>query len=180
MREGSGLGHGRANQAYLPEPSIPGLGAQRNGECCGSMTDRPDWDHYFMQIAQVVEKRGTCVRPGRKVGAVLTADRRIIATGYNGVASGLPHCTPETCQRTVLNIPSGERMELCRAIHAEINCSAGGSAWSGQRLHLYVTAYPCSARMRALYQAGVVRWSRPAVSGAGYDDFGERMIIERR
>lgn len=147
------------------------------------MTDRPDWDHYFMQIAQVVEKRGTCVRPGRKVGAVLTADRRIIATGYNGVASGLPHCTPETCQRTVLNIPSGERMELCRAIHAEINCLLQAARYGARTegTTLYVTVYPCSACMRALYQAGVVRvvYDRP-YPGQGYDDFGERMIIERR
>ncbi|HHY46646.1 MAG TPA: hypothetical protein GX506_05020, partial [Firmicutes bacterium] len=52
--------------------------------------ERPSWDEYFMEIAQVVARRSTCLR--RQVGAIAVKDRRILATGYNGAPSGLPHC----------------------------------------------------------------------------------------
>ena len=81
--------------------------------------DRPDWDSYFMEIAEVVSKRSTCLR--RKVGAVLVKDRQILATGYNGTPKGLPHCEQVGCLREKLHVPSGQNHELCRGIHAEQN-----------------------------------------------------------
>ena len=80
--------------------------------------ERPNWDEYFMEIALVTQKRSTCLR--RQVGAVIVKDKRIMATGYNGAPIGLPHCEEQGgCLRQQLNIPSGQRHELCRALHAE-------------------------------------------------------------
>ena len=78
---------------------------------------RPSWDSYFMQIADAVATRSTCLR--RHIGAVLVADKRILATGYNGVPAGIAHCAKVGCLREQLGIPSGERHELCRGLHAE-------------------------------------------------------------
>ena len=80
---------------------------------------RPSWDEYFLEMASLVAKRSTCLR--RSVGAVLVRDKRILATGYNGAPSGLEHCFEIGCLRVKLKVPSGERHELCRALHAEQN-----------------------------------------------------------
>ena len=80
---------------------------------------RPDWDTYFLDIVELVSRRSTCRR--RAVGAGLVRDRRILATGYNGAPSGLKHCLEIGCLREQLNVPSGERHELCRGLHAEQN-----------------------------------------------------------
>ena len=82
-----------------------------------SMDTRPDWDHYFMEIARVVSKRSTCLR--RSVGAVIVKNRQIVATGYNGTPSRLEHCAVTGCLREQLKVPSGKMHELCRGIHAE-------------------------------------------------------------
>ena len=81
------------------------------------MPTRPSWEQYFMAIAKLVSTRSTCLR--RKVGAVLVRDKHIIATGYNGAASGLEHCSVRGCLRQEMNIPSGQRHEMCRGVHAE-------------------------------------------------------------
>ena len=82
--------------------------------------ERQSWDGYFMGLAYQVAQRSTCLR--RQVGAVAVNERRrIIGTGYNGAPSGLTHCTPDSCIRIRKNIPSGERLDLCKAIHAEAN-----------------------------------------------------------
>ena len=81
------------------------------------MHKRPSWDEYFLQVADLVSKRATCLR--RRVGAVLVRDKKILATGYNGAPSGLVHCFDIGCIREKLKIPSGERHELCRGLHAE-------------------------------------------------------------
>ena len=78
------------------------------------MPTRPSWEQYFMDIAKLVSTRSTCLR--RKVGAVLVKDKHIIATGYNGAASGLTHCSVRGCLRMELNIPSGQRHEMCRGV----------------------------------------------------------------
>jgi dCMP deaminase len=87
------------------------------------MTDntkrRPTWEEYFMDMASLVSKRSTCKR--RAVGAVIVKNNRILATGYNGAPSKIIHCTEAGCLREKLNVPSGERHELCRGIHAEQN-----------------------------------------------------------
>jgi len=81
---------------------------------------RPEWDEYFIEIAKVVSSRSTCLR--RKYGAVIVKDRVIISTGYNGSPRGMDNCIDlGQCTRDELNVPSGERYELCEAVHAEQN-----------------------------------------------------------
>ncbi|MBM4045819.1 MAG: cytidine deaminase, partial [Planctomycetes bacterium] len=81
--------------------------------------NRPSWDEYFLRITHEVAQRSTCLR--RKVGAILVSDKYILATGYNGVPRGLAHCAERGCLRAKHNVPSGERHELCRGLHAEMN-----------------------------------------------------------
>ncbi len=116
---------------------------------------RPQWDTYFMKIAEDVATRSTCTR--RQVGAVIVKDKRILTTGYNGVPTGITHCTPETCIRTLLNIPSGERHELCRGLHAEQNAIIQG-ALHGVSINgakIYVTHQPCSICTKMLINSGI-------------------------
>ncbi len=90
--------------------------------------ERPGWDEYFMQMAQVVAGRSTCLR--RQVGAVIVKDKQILSTGYNGSPTGLSHCAQKGCLRMQLGIPSGERTEICRAVHGGAKCFGSGSqAW---------------------------------------------------
>ena len=119
---------------------------------------RPSWDSYFMQIADAVATRSTCLR--RHIGAVLVADKRILATGYNGVPAGIAHCAKVGCLREQLGIPSGERPELCRGLHAEQNtliqaARHGGIATDGSTI--YCTAHPCAQCTKMLINAGVKR-----------------------
>jgi len=118
---------------------------------------RPSWDEYFLDMARVVARRATCLR--RSVGALLVRDKRILATGYNGAPAGLPHCDEIGCRREQLNIPSGERQELCRALHAEQNAIIQG-ALHGVSLKgsvLYCTTQPCITCAKMLINAGVTR-----------------------
>jgi dCMP deaminase len=81
---------------------------------------RPDWDEYFIGIAKAVSTRATCLR--RKYGAVITKDNVIVSTGYNGAPSGMKDCLEVgKCTRKELQIPHGERYELCHSVHAEAN-----------------------------------------------------------
>lgn len=118
---------------------------------------RPDWDSYFMEIAYVVAKRSTCLR--RQIGALLVKDKHILATGYNGAPSGLAHCGEVGCLREQLGVPSGERHELCRALHAEqnaiIQAAVQGISVAGSTL--YCTTSPCSLCAKMLINAGVKR-----------------------
>ena len=75
---------------------------------------RASWPRYFMDIAYLVAERSTCLR--RRVGAVAVLDRRILATGYNGAPSGVPHCLEAGCLRAQLGIPSGLRLEFCGGV----------------------------------------------------------------
>jgi len=104
---------------------------------------RPSWDEYFMQIALLVSQRATCLR--RRVGAVIVKDKRMLATGYNGAPSGLEHCQQTGCMRERLKIPSGQRHELCRGLHAEqnaiIQASLYGTSVKGSTV--YITNQPC-------------------------------------
>lgn len=81
--------------------------------------ERPSWDEYFMKLANEVATRTTCLRRG--VGALIVKERRILATGYNGVPTGLRHCDVTGCLRQQLRVPSGQRHEICRGLHAEQN-----------------------------------------------------------
>ncbi len=81
---------------------------------------RPGWDEYFINIAKVVSTRATCLR--RRYGAVITKDNIIVSTGYNGAPSGMKDCLEVgRCTRKELQIPHGERYELCHSVHAEAN-----------------------------------------------------------
>lgn len=117
---------------------------------------RPSWDEYFMEITKLVAKRSTCLR--RQVGAILVKDRRILTTGYNGSPQGLAHCSDVGCLREKLKVPSGERNELCRGIHAEQNAlvQAALHGVSIQGAVLYVTHQPCVVCAKMLINAGIV------------------------
>ncbi len=117
---------------------------------------RPSWDEYFSQIAGQVASRSTCLR--RQVGAVLVKDKRILSTGYNGAPRGITHCTEAGCLREELGVPSGERHELCRALHAEQNAIAQ-AALHGVKIEgaaLYCTHQPCSLCAKMIINAGIV------------------------
>ena len=117
--------------------------------------DRPNWDQYFMEMAELASKRSTCLR--RKVGAVLVKDRRILTTGYNGAPKKLPHCEETGCLREQKNVPSGKRHEICRGIHAEQNLIAQ-SAVHGVKTEgatVYCTNQPCSICTKLLINAGI-------------------------
>lgn len=116
---------------------------------------RPSWDEYFMAITDQVAQRATCTR--RRIGAVLVKDKRILATGYNGVPVGIAHCDEVGCLREQLGIPSGTQHELCRGIHAEqnavIQAAKHGIAIDGATV--YCTHQPCVLCAKILINAGV-------------------------
>ena len=116
---------------------------------------RPDWDEYFMEIAEVVAKRSVCLR--RQVGAVIVKkNHAILSTGYNGVPAGVEHC--KVCIRKERNIPSGENQELCRALHAEWNALL--FAENRQSLidsTMYITCHPCTTCEKMIQVSGIKR-----------------------
>lgn len=118
---------------------------------------RPDWDEYFLQLADLVASRSTCIR--RHVGAVLVKDERIIATGYNGAPRGIKHCLEVGCLRDRLGIPSGQRYELCRGVHAEQNAIINAAYYgvSTRDTVLYCTNQPCIICARIIANAGIRR-----------------------
>jgi dCMP deaminase len=117
--------------------------------------DRPSWDDYFLRIADLVSTRSTCLR--RRVGAVLVRDKKILATGYNGAPSKVRHCSETGCIREKLNIPSGQRHELCRGLHAEQNAflqaALHGTSLKGSSL--YCTTQPCIICAKMVINAGI-------------------------
>lgn len=118
---------------------------------------RPGWDEYFMEVAGVVARRSTCVR--RNIGAVVVKDKRILSTGYNGAPTGLPHCLDIGCFRERLGIPSGERQEICRGLHAEQNALLQAARYgiSLEGATMYSTTEPCSLCAKMLINAGIRR-----------------------
>ena len=127
----------------------------RPEEPSGREEDRPSWDTYFMDITSLVAKRTTCTR--RAVGAIIVKDRQVLATGYNGAPSGVRHCAEVGCLRKRLNVPSGERHELCRGIHAEQNAiiQAAAHGVSIRGAVLYCTTMPCSICAKMIINAGI-------------------------
>jgi dCMP deaminase len=116
---------------------------------------RPNWDEYFMSIAKLVSERSTCIR--RKVGAVIVKDKRILSTGYNGAPTGIKHCLDIGCLRDKLNVPSGERHELCRGLHAEQNAIIQ-AAYHGVAINgadIYCTNLPCIICTKMLINSGI-------------------------
>ncbi|MFA6809130.1 MAG: cytidine/deoxycytidylate deaminase family protein [Eubacteriales bacterium] len=127
---------------------------------------RPSWDEYFLEIAQVLAKRSTCLR--RNYGAVIVKDNIIVSTGYNGAARGEPNCTDVgQCERELYNVPKGERYELCVAVHAEQNAIIAGDPVKMQGATIYVagscadgspaSAEPCLLCRRMIKNAMIKR-----------------------
>lgn len=118
---------------------------------------RPSWQEYFTEITSLVASRSTCRR--RKVGALLVKNKRILATGYNGAPTGVPHCIDVGCLREDMGIPSGERHELCRGLHAEQNAilQAAHHGVSIDGADLYSTNLPCVICTKMIINAGIRR-----------------------
>ena len=116
---------------------------------------RPSWHKYFMGIADLVSTRSTCLR--RQVGAILVKDKRILTSGYNGAPSGIAHCIETGCLRDRLNVPSGEKHELCRGVHAEQNAiiQAANHGITVKGSVLYCTNQPCSICAKMIINAGI-------------------------
>ncbi len=140
---------------------------------------RPDWDDYFIEMTNVVKKRSTCLR--RQVGALIVKNRHILATGYNGVPpSGIRHCSETGCLREQLNIPSGQRHEICRGgLHAEQNAIVQ-AAFHGVSINgsvLYCNTKPCSICARMICNSGITK----VIYVDDYDDpLAEEMFYEKR
>ncbi len=127
---------------------------------------RPDSDRYFLKVASVVAERSTCRR--HHVGAVAVKDKHILATGYNGAPSGQKDCLELSCLRDEMGIPSGERHEICRGIHAEQNViiQAGLHGVSLEESTIYATHTPCVLCAKMLVNARIKRY----VSFGKYND----------
>ena len=123
----------------------------------GYPMQRLPWSEYFMNITYLVSGRSTCMR--RRVGAVAVKDKRILATGYNGAPAGVPHCLEVGCLREQMGIPSGQRHEICRGLHAEqnviIQAAIHGINISGAEL--YCTTHPCVQCSKMLINCGIRR-----------------------
>lgn len=105
---------------------------------------RPNWEEYFIEIAKVVSSRSTCLR--RRYGAVIVKDNVIVSTGYNGAPRGSVNCVDTgRCKRKELNVPAGERYELCEAVHAEQNAIINGSPERMKDGAIYIAGFSASA-----------------------------------
>lgn len=135
---------------------------------------RPSWDEYFGDIARQVATRSTCLR--RSVGAVVVRDKRILSTGYNGAPRGMAHCEETGCLRQKLGIPSGQRQEICRGLHAEQNAiiQAALHGVSVEGATIYVTHQPCITCAKMIINAGLVR----VVCQSAYPDPLARQMLD--
>jgi dCMP deaminase len=134
---------------------------------------RPSWDEYFMKMSSLVAERSTCLR--HHIGAVIVKDKRVMSTGYNGAARGIKDCKERGCLRNELNIPSGTRHEICRAIHAEQNAIIQG-AIHGVKIEgatIYCTHTPCMICAKMIVQAGI----KEVVSYHNYADADARDFL---
>ena len=127
---------------------------------------RPDWDTYFLQIAHLASSRATCVR--RRVGCVLVDSKNhIVSVGYNGVPSGFDHCTEVPCQGALS--PSGADLDLCNAVHAEVNAFL--HLTSQDILTAYLTVCPCVSCAKMICNSNVKRvvatewYTQPEITG---------------
>ncbi len=136
--------------------------------------DRPSNDEYFMEMAQLVSTRSTCMR--RRVGAVIVKEKRVLSTGYNGSPKGTRHCEELGCIRVKLNVPSGTRHELCRGVHAEQNAVTQAAYFgiSVDGATIYTTTYPCSMCAKILINAGI----KEIVYSEGYADDLSKDLLE--
>lgn len=139
------------------------------------MTTRPSWQEYFMKMAYLAASRSTCLR--RAVGAALVRDNQLISTGYNGSPKGIPHCAQTGCLREQMGVPSGEKHELCRGVHAEqnaiIQAAINGSSTRGAIL--YCTHQPCSICARLIINAEI---KQVFIASAYPDELGTQLFLE--
>ncbi|GAB6175415.1 cytidine/deoxycytidylate deaminase family protein [Desulfobaculum senezii] len=139
------------------------------------MENRIPWPEYFMGITYMVAERSTCTR--RKVGAIAVRDKRILATGYNGAPANISHCLDVGCLREELGVPSGQRHEICRGLHAEQNvivqAAIHGVSIAGA--DIYCTTQPCLICAKMLINCGV----KTIYFAEGYpDELSENMFAE--
>ncbi|MCG9479515.1 MAG: cytidine/deoxycytidylate deaminase family protein [Actinomycetia bacterium] len=117
---------------------------------------RPSWDQYFIAITKQVATRSTCLR--RKVGAIVVKDKRILTTGYNGAPKGTRNCLEiGTCLREEMGVPSGQRHEICRGLHAEQNALLQ-AAYHGVQIKggvIYCTTQPCVMCAKMIINTGI-------------------------
>jgi len=114
-------------------------------------------DIYYMKLAYVISERSTCIRNGRQIGAVIVNERNhIVSSGYNGNPRNMRHCSEIGCIRDILQIPSGTKMEICTAVHAEQNAiiQAGMDAAGAT---IYSTILPCNTCAKMIVNAGLER-----------------------
>jgi dCMP deaminase len=118
---------------------------------------RPTWEEYFFEITKLVAMRSTCLR--RQVGAVIVKEKRILATGYNGAPTNTRHCLDIGCLREQMGIPSGQRIEICRGLHAEQNAiiQAGLHGVSIKGAEIYATHQPCITCAKMIVNAGILK-----------------------
>ncbi|MCL4344859.1 MAG: cytidine/deoxycytidylate deaminase family protein [Candidatus Thermoplasmatota archaeon] len=139
------------------------------------MSTQPTWDQYFMGMAHLASLRSNCVR--RSVGAVIVKDKNVLATGYNGPPSGAQHCDVVSCIRIDMNIPSGERHELCRGLHAEQNAiiQAAVHGVSIKDSVIYTTTHPCVVCAKMILNAQI----HEIIYADGYpDELSQLMLLE--
>ncbi len=137
--------------------------------------NRASWDEYFLSFARLAASRSTCLR--RKVGAIIVKDKHIISTGYNGAPKGVRHCIETGCLRERLGIPSGQRHELCRGLHAEQNAiiQAALHGISTEDGIIYCTNQPCVICAKMIINAGI----KKVIYQDGYtDDLSSEMLNE--
>jgi dCMP deaminase len=118
---------------------------------------RPNWEQYFLMLSILAARRSTCLR--RHVGAVIVKEKNVLSTGYNGAARGAPHCSVTGCIREKMNVPSGEKHELCTGLHAEQNAILQ-AAYHGVSIRgsdIYATTRPCVICTKMIINAGIKR-----------------------
>ena len=119
------------------------------------MEKRPDWDEYFMNLAEVASTRSNCSR--RHIGAIIVKDSRIISTGYNGTPKGVKNCNEGGCPRCASDVPSGESLGECICCHAEENAIVQ-AAYHGVPVKdscIYTTYSPCLLCAKMIINAGI-------------------------
>ena len=140
---------------------------------------RPDWDTYFLNIAQAVARRADCSR--RQVGAIIVRRNRIVATGYNGAAAGQPGCGTEgACPRARLSyeqMPAGSSYDTgpgsCIAVHAEANALLYADRDKCEGATIYCTEDPCGGCQRLIAGAGIDRIVIPISAEPALEAVGE-------
>jgi dCMP deaminase len=137
-------------------------------------SSRPSWDEYFMKLAALVAERSTCLR--HNIGAVIVKDKRLITTGYNGAAKGVPNCNEVGCIKNKMSIRSGEGHNICQAVHAEMNAIIQGAyhGISVKDCTMYSTHTPCTLCARMIINAGI----KKVVSYHAYSDESARELLK--